>query len=151
MYQALYGRLVEVPTMGEISLGQLEGGHAAQGTTFRRILVDVLSSLFIRHFFANNNKGNMGNKKLPNFKHQQHISLPLSSTTLINTNVVIIIIISCSSSSKSSSIRTFMKKVHKLILFPWANVEQLHFTAHYQLTTVATHFSCLTVSIFKMN
>ena len=109
--------------MGEISLGSLKVATAAQGTTFRRVLVDVLNSMFIRQFFAINNKGNMGNKKLPNFKHQQHISLPLSSTTLINTNVycvliIIIIIIIISSSSSSSSIRTFMKKSTQTNSFP---------------------------------
>ena len=105
--------------MGEISLGSLKVATAAQGTTFRRVLVDVLNSMLIRQFFAINNKGNRGNKKLPNFKHQQHISLPLSSTTLINTNVycvVIIIIIIISSSS--SSIRTFMKKSTQTNSFP---------------------------------
>ena len=106
--------------MGEISLCSLKVATAAQGTTFRRVLVDVLNSMFIRQFFAINNKGNMGNKKLPNFKHQQHISLPLSSTTLINTNVycVVIIIIIISSSSSSSSIRTFMKKSTQTNSFP---------------------------------
>ena len=108
--------------MGEISLGSLKVATAAQGTTFRRVLVDVLNSMLIRQFFAINNKGNMGNKKLPNFKHQQHISLPLSSTTLINTNVycvlIIIIIIIIIISSSSSSVRTFMKKSTQTNPFP---------------------------------